>query len=79
MTFQFDQEAHAVYVRISELVVHQTLEVMDGIYLDVSENEQPVGLEFVNADDFFRFFGSGSSPAFNLTIDETRVRELVTA
>lgn len=59
MKIELDTQANALYlqlvdeIRDGEAVI--TLELDEGVYLDLDENRRPLGLEFVDADDFLGF------------------------
>ena len=55
LRFELDPDVNALYVRVRQGKVARTLEVDTLVYLDVDEEGQPLGLEFVNADDFVPF------------------------
>ncbi len=47
MRFEFDREADALYVRISDGQVDRTIELEEGVYADLDAEDRPLGLEFV--------------------------------
>lgn len=47
MRFEFDREADALYVRISDGPVYRTIELEEGVYADLDAENRPLGLEFV--------------------------------
>ncbi len=47
MRFEFDSEADALYVRISEGRVERTIELDEGVYADLDAEDRPLGLEFI--------------------------------
>jgi uncharacterized protein YuzE len=51
--FTFDKEANALYVCLRG--VAETIEIEDGINLDIDSEGFVPGMEFVYADDFLRF------------------------
>jgi uncharacterized protein YuzE len=52
---RYDAEVKALYIRIAAGDVDQTAEVEEFVYLDIDREGRPLGLEFVDADDFFPF------------------------
>lgn len=57
MSIEFDKQANALYVRVRQGDVSQTVEFAEDVYLDVDENGDVLGAEFVYADDFFSLLG----------------------
>lgn len=59
MRIELDTEANALYLYIRDKLrdgeAVRTLEVEDGVYLDLDSENRPLGLEFVHADDFQDF------------------------
>ncbi len=59
MRIELDTEANALYLYIRDELrdgeAVRTLEVEDGVYLDLDSENRPLGLEFVHADDFQDF------------------------
>ena len=59
MRIELDTEANALYLYIQDEIrdgeVVRTLEVEEGVYLDLDADNHPLGLEFVHADTFQDF------------------------
>ena len=55
INFELDPEVNALYVRFEKGEVARTLEVEETLFIDVDEHGAPLGMEFVNADDFLPF------------------------
>ncbi len=53
--FELDSEVNALYVRFAKGEVARTLELEESLFIDVGEHGEPLGMEFVNADDFLPF------------------------
>ena len=47
-TLKYDPEARAVYMRLSDQQIEETLELSGSVYLDVDREGRPVGLEVLN-------------------------------
>jgi uncharacterized protein YuzE len=73
--FRLDPDVNALYIRFSAGKVVRTLELEAFVYVDIDAQGEPVGLEFVNADDFMPFLrrhdGSVNIPAFLLNQMQT--------
>ena len=55
MKLSFDREARALYIDITTGEITGTIELDEGIYVDVDAHRRPLGIEFGNADDFIPF------------------------
>lgn len=55
MQIRLDRDVNALYIALQEGKVAKTLELAELVYADVDEQGKPLGLEFVNADDFIPF------------------------
>ncbi len=53
MKIEFDPIADAVYIRFKDADVFDTKEVSHGIFIDVDENDEPIGIEIINASKRF--------------------------
>ena len=52
---RLDEEANALYFRLEQGTVARTVEISPTVFLDIDENNRPLGLEFIDADDFLDF------------------------
>lgn len=58
MRFELDTEVNALYIYFREIpdgAVARTVELEQGVNLDIDSAGRILGLEFVNADDFHKF------------------------
>ena len=53
--FRFDIEANALYIEINSGTVARTIKLTDVVYVDVDALGEPLGIEFVSADEFLPF------------------------
>lgn len=56
--FELDTEVNALYIYFREISpgeVDRTVELQQGVNLDIDAEGRILGLEFVNADDFSKF------------------------
>lgn len=47
MRFEFDSEADALYIKINDGQVERTIELDEGVYVDLDNEDRPLGLEFI--------------------------------
>jgi uncharacterized protein YuzE len=55
MEFQLDRDVNALYIKLRAGHVARTIELTDSIYVDMDADDTPLGLEFINADEFVPF------------------------
>jgi uncharacterized protein YuzE len=53
--FRLDPDVNALYIRFMPGKADRTVEWEDMVYVDLDASGQPLGIEFVNADDFVPF------------------------
>jgi uncharacterized protein YuzE len=51
MRIEYDREVDALYVRLQEKYVARTLEIEEGLNLDLDENGKLIGLEVLDATE----------------------------
>lgn len=52
---RYDADADAIYLRVNEGTVANTVEIAEMVYVDVDVDGRPLGIEFVVASDFLAF------------------------
>ena len=55
LRIRYDADADAMYLRVREGTVAETVEVEEMVYVDLDAEGRPLGLEFVVASDFLAF------------------------
>ncbi len=55
LRIRYDADADAVYLRLREGTVAETVEVEEMVYVDVDAEGRPLGVEFVVASDVLAF------------------------
>lgn len=59
MRIELDTEVNALYLYVQDKIKDgeavRTLEIEEGVYLDLDADNRPLGIEFVHADDFQDF------------------------
>lgn len=67
MQIRLDADVNALYITLRPGRVARTIEITDTIYVDEDEAGVPLGIEFVNADEFLPFLrdraGDAAIPA----------------
>ena len=62
MIFEYATDVNALYVRFRRGKVAETVEIEHLIVVDLDGDGQPLGMEFVNADDFLPFLRRHGGP-----------------
>ena len=52
MKFRYDPESGALYIRLKEGLVDETLPVTEGYYLDIDSEGDVLGAEFLSLEEF---------------------------
>jgi uncharacterized protein YuzE len=55
MRIEYSPTGHALYLRFRSGAVAETVEVDELVVVDLDAGGEPLGIEFVVADDLFRF------------------------
>ena len=55
MKIEYSPTANALYLRLRTGRVAETVEIEETVYVDLDDAGQPLGLEFVSADEFLPF------------------------
>jgi len=50
--FRYDPPSGALYIRIKEGTVHETLPISEGIYFDIDAEGEVLGAEFLSLEEF---------------------------
>lgn len=55
MQIRLNRDVNALYILLQPGPVSRTVELTDTVYVDMDDRDTPVGIEFVNADEFLPF------------------------
>lgn len=58
MKIELDHDVDALYLRLHSGVVSRTVELTDGVYVDLDESGLVLGVEFLSVQDFTRVVGA---------------------
>lgn len=79
MALEYSPDGHLLYVHLREGEVAETAEVGPDIYADLDADGRPIGVEFLNADDFFPFLSRGLEGMRGTTVQVPRTLEIQVA
>ncbi len=77
MKIEYDKEVDALYIRLQEKYVAKTLEIQDGINIDIDENGKLVGLEVLDATDRYALSDVFNISTENLVLDAELLEKTV--
>ena len=53
--FEYSSDENLLYVALGDGPAAETIELEESVYVDVDADGRPIGVEFLNADDFLPF------------------------
>lgn len=68
-----DREVDALYIRLQEKYVARTVEIEEGLNLDLDENGKLIGLEVLDATERYSLADIFNLSTENLILEEERV------
>jgi len=75
MKIEYDREVDALYIRLQEKYVARTVEVEEGLNLDLDENGKLIGLEVLDATERYSLADIFNISTENLILGEELGRE----
>jgi uncharacterized protein YuzE len=75
MKIEYDNEIDALYIRLQEKYVERTVEIEEGLNIDLDESGKMVGLEVLDAVERYSLSDVFNIATENLILDRTMVRE----
>jgi uncharacterized protein YuzE len=75
MKIEYDKEVDALYIRLQEKYVARTVEVEEGLNLDLDENGKLIGLEVLDATERYSLADIFNISTENLILGEELGRE----
>lgn len=73
MKIEYDREVDALYVRLQEKYVARTIEIEEGLNLDLDENGKLIGLEVLDATERYSL-----SDIFNVATENLILEKEIT-
>jgi uncharacterized protein YuzE len=75
MKIEYDSEIDALYIRLQEKEVYRTLEIEDGLNLDMDITGKMIGIEVLNAADRYSLADIFNITTENLILDQKMVKD----
>ena len=70
MRIEYDREVDALYIRLQQKYVARTVEIEEGLNLDLDENGKLIGLEILDATDRYPLADIFNISTENLVLEE---------
>jgi uncharacterized protein YuzE len=76
MKIEYDKEVDALYIRLQEKHVNRTVEIEDGINIDLDKNGKLIGIEILNATDRYSLSDIFNIATENLILESNKIRKV---
>ncbi len=76
MKIEYDAEIDALYVRLQEKYVDRTIEIEEGLNIDLDENGRLIGLEVLDATERYSLADLFNISTENLILEVRKVRKV---
>ena len=76
MKIEYDREVDALYVRLQEKYVDRTVEIEEGLNIDLDENGRLIGLEVLDATERYTLADIFNISTENLILEGKKVRKV---
>lgn len=75
MRIEYDKEVDALYIRLQEKYVARTVEIEEGLNLDLDENGKLIGLEILDATERYSLADIFNISTENLVLEGRLVKK----
>ena len=76
MKIEYDKEVDALYIRLQEKHVNRTVEIEDGINIDLDKNGKLIGIEILDATDRYSLSDIFNIATKNLILESNKIRKV---
>ena len=76
MKIEYDNEIDALYVRLQEKSVDRTVEIEEGLNIDLDKSGKMIGLEVLDAVDRYSLADIFNISTENLILEKTMMKEV---
>ncbi|MCX5844702.1 MAG: DUF2283 domain-containing protein [Deltaproteobacteria bacterium] len=76
MKIEYDREVDALYVRLQEKYVERTIEIEEGINIDLDESGKLIGIEILDATERYSLSDIFNISTENLILDNKDIRKV---
>ena len=74
MKIEYDNQVNAIYIRLQEKYVARTVEIEDGLNIDLDENGKLIGLEVLDATERYALTDLFNISTENLNLENKIIR-----
>jgi uncharacterized protein YuzE len=74
MKIEYDNQVDAIYIRLQEKYVTRTVEIEDGLNIDLDENGKLIGLEVLDATERYALTDLFNISTENLNLENKIIR-----
>ena len=74
MKIEYDNQVDAIYIRLQEKYVTRTVEIEDGLNIDLDENGKLIGLEVLDATERYALTDLFNISTENLNLENKTIR-----
>ena len=76
MKIEYDREVDALYVRLQEKYVERTIEIEEGINIDLDESGKLIGIEILDATERYSLSDIFNISTENLILDNKDIQKV---
>lgn len=77
MKIEYDNEIDALYIRLQEKEVERTVEITEGVNIDLDEFGKLIGLEVLDAADRYSMADIFNISTENLILEEALIKKVI--
>jgi uncharacterized protein YuzE len=74
MKIEYDNQVNAIYIRLQEKYVTRTVEIEDGLNIDLDENGKLIGLEVLDVTERYALTDLFNISTENLNLENKAIR-----
>ena len=76
MKIEYDKEVDALYIRLQEKYVNRTVEIEDGINIDLDKKGKLIGIEILDATERYSLSDIFNIATENLILENNKIRKV---
>jgi uncharacterized protein YuzE len=76
MKIEYDKEVDALYIRLQEKYVNRTVEIEDGINIDLDKKGKLIGIEILDATERYSLSDIFNIATENLILERDKIRKV---
>ena len=76
MKIEYDKEVDALYIRLQEKYVNRTVEIEEGINIDLDKKGKLIGIEILDATERYSLSDIFNIATENLILESNKIRKV---